>query len=58
MYGKEQEIRQVLFDFIHKDVGEEYGRYIAIETLGELQLHSPEITDYLVSHLTKNHEDY
>ena len=58
MYGKEQEIRQVLFDFIQKDVGEEYGRYIAIETLGELQLHSPEITDYLVSHLTKNHGDY
>ena len=57
-YGKEKEIQQVLFDFIQKDVGEEYGRYIAIETLGELQLHSPEITDYLVSHLTKNHGDY
>ena len=57
-YGKEDKIRQVLFDFIQKDVGEEYGRYVAIETLGELQLHSPEITEYLISHLTKNHGDY
>ena len=57
-YGKEEKIRKVLFDFIQICSGENYGRYIAIEALGELRLHTPEITDYLVSHLTKNHGDY
>ncbi len=57
-YGMEEKIRQVLFDFIQQDVGEEYGRYIAIEILGELHLHSSEITDYLVSRLTKKHGEY
>lgn len=57
-YGMEERIRQVLFDFIKQDVDEEYGRYIAIETLGELHLHSSIITDYLVSHLTKKHGEY
>ena len=53
-YGMEDKIRQVLFDFIQKADDEEYGRYIAIETLGELHLNNESILKHGVNTCFRN----